>query len=322
MDWGDQRRLIKVSKMYYEDNMTQNEIAKKTGIYRTTITRLLQKARDEGIVQITIKGDYREQVNLEQQLQDKFGMKEVIVVPAEETETKDERQQKLGESAVHLIDSIMKDDDVVGFAWGSTLGKMVDALGGSKNRDVEFVPLVGGPGKMPVEHHVNTIVYSYAKAYRGHANFIDAAAIVPSPQSKKEIVESKYFQDIINLWENLTIAVVGVGTPVSSSNLVFSGFFGESDLNYLNDQGAIGDICSRFYDINGEQIVGEIDDRTIAITLEKLKSLSYSIGVAESIEKTESIVGALRGGYLSHLVTNDITAKSILEFSEGNEKEN
>ncbi|MBN9653399.1 sugar-binding transcriptional regulator [Halobacillus sp. GSS1] len=319
MDWDEQRRLIKVAKLYYEDNLTQSEIAKKTGIYRTTITRLLQKARDEGIVQITIKGDYREQVNLEHRLQDKFGLKEVVVVPAEANEPKEERQQKLGGAAVHLIDSIMKDGDVVGFAWGSTLGKMVDALGGSKDRDMDFVPLVGGPGKMPVEHHVNTIVYSFAKAYKGRANFIDSAAIVPSPQSKKEIIESKYFQDIINLWEKLTIAVVGIGTPVSSSNLVFSGFLGESDLNFLNDQGGIGDICSRFYDIHGKQITGEVDERTIAITLDKLKTLPYSIGVAESVEKTESIIGALKGEYISHLVTNDITARSILEFDEGGE---
>ncbi|RSL30119.1 sugar-binding transcriptional regulator [Salibacterium salarium] len=313
MDWNEERRLIKVAKMYYEQNFTQNEIANRLGIYRTTITRLLQKARDKNIVQITIKGDYTEQVTLESELAENFQLKDAIVVPAFENQTSEERKQALGSAAVNLLNSIIKDKDVIGFAWGSTLGSMVNLLERYKKRNVDFVPLVGGPGKMPVDHHVNTIVYNHAKAYDGRAHFIDAAAIVPSVQNKTETIESAYFQDILELWNKLTIAFVGIGAHLSSSNLIFSGFLGDKDVEGMKQLNPVGDICSRFYNISGEPIHGDIDERTIAIELSKLKNTNYTIGVAESTEKTDSIIGALRGGYISHLITNDITARAVLD---------
>ncbi|SDI48462.1 sugar-binding transcriptional regulator [Alteribacillus bidgolensis] len=314
MDWNEERRLIKVAKMYYEENLTQNEIANKLGIYRTTITRLLQRAREKKIVQISIKGDYSEQVALETELANYFNLKEAIVVPAFENQSSKEKRSALGKAAVAFLNNIIKDGDVIGFAWGSTLGSMVDQLERYKKREVDFVPLVGGPGKMPVDQHVNTIVYTHAKAYSGKAHFLDAAAIVPSVQSRNEIFESDYFQDILSLWERLTIAIVGIGAPLSSSNLVFSGFLGDKDVETLRALQPIGDICSRFYNIHGEKLSSDIDDRTIAIDLEQLEKMNYSIGVAESAEKVESIAGALRGEYISHLITNDLTAQAILDY--------
>ncbi|SDY29106.1 sugar-binding transcriptional regulator [Salimicrobium album] len=314
MNWNEERKLIKVAKMYYEENLTQNEIANTIGVYRTSVTRLLQKARDEGVVQITVKGDYRKQIAFEERLSELFNLEDVIVVPTDEKKSTTERKEAVGKAAVQLLDKVMKNGDTVGFAWGSTIGSMVDALEGTKKRDVTFVPLVGGPGKMPVEHHVNAIVYTYAKAYEGHSTFIDAAAVVPSVQGKKEIVNSSYFQDILSLWGQLSVAVVGIGAPVSSSNLVFSGFLGEEDYKNLESQHAVGDICSRFYDIQGNEIAGDLNNRTVAVELDTLKNVPSTIGVAESREKTESIVGALRGGFLTHLVTNDTTAEAILAF--------
>ncbi|MFD2924875.1 sugar-binding transcriptional regulator [Halobacillus naozhouensis] len=319
MDWNEERRLIKVAKMYYKDQLTQSEIAKSLGIYRTTITRLLQKAREEGIVQVNIKGEYSEQVDLEDQLLKRFNIKEAVVIPSSPEQTERERKTDLGKAAVNFLNTTIRDGDTVGFAWGSTLGSMVDALERYKKREADFVPLVGGPGKMPVDHHVNTIVYNQAKAFGGQAHFIDSAAIVPSTQSKNEIFESAYFQDVLELWNKLTVAVVGIGTQLSSSNMIFSGFLGEEDYKSLESQGAIGDICSRFYDVKGKPVDGNVGDRTVAIELDRLKEIDYSIGVAESVEKTASIVGALRGNYITHLLTNDQTARSILEFVDDEE---
>ncbi|MFC7061069.1 sugar-binding transcriptional regulator [Halobacillus seohaensis] len=319
MDWDEERRLIKVAKMYYKDQMTQNEIAKSLGIYRTTITRLLQKAREKGIVQIDIKGEYSEQVDLEEQLLKRFSISEAVVIPSTSQQTEQERKTELGRASVNLLNKTIKDGDVVGFAWGSTLGSMVSALERYKSRKADFVPLVGGPGKMNVDHHVNTIVYNQAKAFGATAHFIDSAAIVPSTQSRNEIFESAYFKDVLDLWGKLTVAVVGIGTQLSSSNMIFSGFLGEEDYKSLENQAAIGDICSRFFDVNGKPIDGNVGDRTVAIELNKLKEVNYSIGVAESVEKTASIVGALRGNYITHLITNDCTAKSLLEFTSDEE---
>ncbi|OXS78651.1 sugar-binding transcriptional regulator [Domibacillus enclensis] len=313
MDSREERRLlVRVAQMYYEEDMTQSQISKELGIYRTSISRWLKKAREEGIVKITINKDIDETFDLEQKLMKLFQMREVIVVSAKKDQTADDKKKAIAAAAGDFLKRIIKDDDVVGFAWGSTVASMLGEFVNVPKKDAHFVPLVGGPGPMDTKHHVNTIVYKIAEDFKGRSYFIDAAAVVERKETKDDIVKSNYFEKIAELWGQLSIAVVGIGNPNQSSNLVWAGFCGEQDIDVLNSNGAIGDICSRFYDIDGNEIKSELSDRTIAIDINKLKETQYSIGVAESIEKAPSIIGALRGGYINTLVTTDETAIEIL----------
>src|SRR5699024_1193094 len=141
------------------------------------------------------------------------------------------------------------------------------------------------PGDMETKYHVNAITYNIANDFGGEAHFIDAAAIVEREETKEDIMSSHYFRKISALWDKLTIAVVGIGAPISSSNMIWTGFFGKKEIEELNNLGAIGDICSRYFDKEGRQLDPEVNKRTVAIELEQLKKLSYSIGIAESIKK-------------------------------------
>nr|WP_302104531.1 sugar-binding transcriptional regulator [Polycladomyces sp. WAk] len=299
--------------MYYEDEMTQSEIASKTGIYRTTIGRMLKKARDMGIVTISINSEFDRIFDLEDCLEKKYGMKEIIIVPSRRVQSREERKKAIGWAGAHFLKRIVKDGDVVGFAWGTTLAAMIDQLGECPKRDAHFVPLVGGPGIVDSKYHVNRIVYTIANAFGGTSYFIDAAAIVEKVETKEEIINAHYFKKIIELWKHLTIAVVGIGAPISSSNLIWTGFFGDKEIEELNQLGAIGDICSRYFDQNGNIIYSEISERTIAIELDRLKKLKYSIGIAESVEKVPSIIGAMRGKFINVLITTEETAEAILK---------
>lgn len=316
MDWHEERMLVIAAKMYYEDSLTQSEIADRLGIYRTTITRMLQKARDEGIVRIEIKGSERVRVDIEQKINKRFGLKDSVVVPIEEEAGRTAKLETLGKAANSLLDSIIADGDTVGLAWGETLGTMADVIENVRKKDAVFVPLVGGPGKMRVEHHVNTIVYNFAKAYKAKSQYIDSAAIVQSKKIRDDILYSGYMQDVTNLWKQLSIAVIGIGAPIRSSNLVWAGFLDNGEDKLLEDEKIIGDVCSRFYTIDGRETTSELKDRAVAIELDALKETKATIAVAESEEKIHSILGALRGGYISHFVTDEKTAIALLEVEE------
>lgn len=317
--WEEQRLLIKIARMYYEEEKTQSQIAKQLGIYRTTISRLLKKAREDGIVTITIHTGSNRVYNLEQRLEQRFGLREAIVVPANEAATEREIKGALGRAGADLLKRIVTDKDVVGFAWGSTLAELVGKFDDTQPRDADFVPLVGGPGTMDSKYHVNTIVYNVANALGGQAHFIDAAAIVERKETKEDIVSSRYFQKIADLWERLTMAVVGIGAPLSSSNMIWTGFFGDREIEELNRLGAVGDICSRYFDREGRRLEPEVDERTVAVQLEKLQSLEHCIGIAGSIEKVPSILGALKGKYINILITDEETATAILKSEKGEE---
>ncbi|WP_347548489.1 sugar-binding transcriptional regulator [Pseudalkalibacillus hwajinpoensis] len=313
MDWNEQRLLIKIAKMYYDEDLTQNQIAKQLGIYRTTIGRMLKKARAEGIVTIQINSDDDRKIALEEKIASAFNMQEVLIAPSAEGEDEVKKREEVGKAAAELLKRVVEDHDIVGVAWGNTIGSMVDHLPEFKEINADFVPLVGGPGKMNTNHHINTIVYKLSQAFKGNAHFIDAAAVYNSKETRNDIMQSSFFQEIHDLWERLSVGIVGIGAPIRSSNMIWTGFFGDSEINILEQHHAVGDICSRFYDIEGNVIESELSERTIAVELSKLKELRYSIGVAESIEKVESIIGALRGGFINTLVTNEETAEEIIK---------
>jgi DNA-binding transcriptional regulator LsrR (DeoR family) len=309
----EKRLLIKIARMYYEDELTQSQIAKKLGIYRTTISRMLKRAREEGIVTITIQSGSDRIYQLEQVLEERYQLKEAIIVPSRLGQSEAEKKTAVGRAGAELLKRIVRDGDVVGFAWGSTLASMVGQFDDTRKRSADFVPLVGGPGPIDTKYHVNAIVYNVANAFGGQAHFIDAAAIVEKKVTKEEIVSSNYFRQILALWDRLTIAVVGIGAPNSSSNMIWSGFFGEKEIEELNHLGAIGDICSRYFDKEGKQLDADVNKRTVAIELDKLKELEYSIGMAESADKVPSIIGAMKGKYINILISNQETAEAILD---------
>lgn len=316
VDWEEERLLYKIAKMYYDENFTQGQIAKELDIYRTTIGRMLKKAREKGIVKIEIQSTLDKQFDLEEKIANHFGLKEVIIAPSHSGQGMLDLQSAIGSASSKLLDRIIKDEDVVGLAWGTTLGHMVNQMTELKPKNINCVPLVGGPGGMSVDFHVNAIVYKLAQAFNGHPHFIDAAAIYKSSETTKEIIDSEFMKKVIDLWDELTVAIVGIGAPFSSSNMVWSGFLGDEEKDELKQNNAIGDICSRFFTSEGKLIDSPIAERTIAIQLDKLKGLRYSIGVAHSVDKVDSIIGAIKGKYINTLLTNEETALEINRIIE------
>ena len=313
LNWEEERLLYKIAKLYYEEDYTQAQISKELGIYRTTIGRMLKKAKNEGIVKIEVKSKVNEQIEIEEKIRSYFGMKEIVIVPSKNALTRFDIEGLIGKACSELLNRVVHDKDVIGLAWGTTLGNMVSRLTDITPKNVECVPLVGGPGEMNVEYHVNAIVYKLAEIFNGKSYFIDAAAVYRSKETTREILEASFMKKILELWENLTVAIVGIGSQTSSSNMVWSGMLGESDQNLLESHHVIGDICSRFYTLDGELIESQLSERTISIQLEKLKELNYSIGVAHSRDKAESIIGAMRGKFINVLITDEETAAEIIK---------
>lgn len=313
--WEETRLLAKIAQMYYIENLTQTEISKKLGIYRTTISRLLKRAREKGIVEIVIKSDFGECLELEKLLESKFSLKEAVVIPSTDEQNEIILKQMLGKAGAEYLKRIVKDGDVVGFAWGTTMAAVANALSDCNSISANIIPLVGGPGNIESEYHVNTIVSKVASAFKAKGHYLYAPAITAEKETKKAIMNDNNLKSILELWNKVNIAVVGIGAPIKSSNLIWSGYFGNEDIEFLKKVNAVGDICSRFYDINGNIINSDLNDRTIAIDLEKLRNIEYSIGVAESLEKVPSILGALNGRFINVLITTERTAKLLIELN-------
>ncbi|MDX5628946.1 MULTISPECIES: sugar-binding transcriptional regulator [unclassified Brenneria] len=313
----DLRLLIKIAQMYYEQDLTQSQIAKSLGIYRTTISRMLKKIRQQGIVTIAINYQFNETLLLEQRLKQRFGLKEAIVSPVDAGQSMQEQLNSMGLLCANFLNGIIEDRDVIGFSWGSALAAVVDQMAdGCGKKTVTCVPMVGGPsGKLESRYHVNTIVYSAASKMRAESKLIDFPAILEQKLIRDGIMESQHYRAISEYWDKLDIAVFGIGSPNITGHSIWRAFYGSDVIEHVNTALVAGDICSRFYDSDGKGITTYLSEKTINITLDKIKRANYAIGVAHSYEKLSGIIGAINGGYINCLVTTKETAEKLLTIT-------
>ncbi|MGV2620844.1 UNVERIFIED_CONTAM: sugar-binding transcriptional regulator [Halobacillus marinus] len=312
------KKLYQIARMYYEQDMTQSQIAKELGIYRTTISRMLKKIREKEIVQIRINYEAFHDIAVSEQLKERFGLKEVLLVPDKENQTKDQKRRAMGQACAKFLDRIVQAGDVVGFSWGTSLAAVAEELEPEKpQEEVICVPLIGGPdGKLASRYHANTIVYEAARKWKGDSTLIDVPAIAGNEELKSALAASGHFQEVKALWDRLTIAVVGIGSPAINQGDNWKAFYGGTLSAEMEEGEVAGDICSNFYDKRGRMMDTELLHRTISIDLQALHKTRYSIGVAESNEKVEAIKAALTAGHLNVLVTTEETAKALIREGE------
>ena len=310
----DLRLLSKVSKLYYEQGLTQQEAADRLCLSRSKVSRLLQQARDVGIVQITVLSPSGVYPDLEYQLESKFGLQEASVVEATEPASQEAISREIGIAAANYLQRTLADGDIIGISWGTTLNAMVAALQPQETRNVHVVQIIGGLGLPEAEFHATDLCRRMAHTLNSKLTLLPAPGIVESQQAKETILADGYVQRALDLISEITVAYVGIGAPTPTSVVMRDGsIMGQAELDDLLSKGAVGDIALRFFDANGQPIHSELDDRVIGITLEQLKQIERVVGVAGGPEKDAVIRGAILGGLINVLITDHATATRLLE---------
>ncbi len=312
MNWEERRQIVKVANLYYFDGQTQAQIASKMGVSRPVISKLLNKAREMGIVEIYIKDENAHTVELEQQLEKAYGLKEALVVPAANLGT-DMIKHALGKAAASYVSKNIKDIKSLGISWGSTLSKFVQEYPYEQHRDLQIVPLVGGMGRKFVNIHSNLLAYQLAQKMNSYCSYLYAPAMVESVELKERLIQSEDIAMVLEEGRNVEMAVVGLGNPFEGSTMVDMNYLTKEDLDSLKSAGAAGDIGSRFYDANGIQIRHPLNDLVIGLDLEEFKNIPQVVGIVEGAHKVESLRAALKGGYLDVLIIDDVTADLLLQ---------
>ena len=302
----DIRLIVKIAQLYYEQEMTQAQIAHELGIYRTTISRLLKRGRELGVVTIAINYDYNDSLWLEERLKQKFGLKEAVVAPLE---------SEAGTYGAQLFERLLSPNAVIGFGWGRAVSALVEALPeSSQPRPLVCVPIVGGPsGKLPSRYHVNTLTYSAATRLKGESYLADFPALLDNPLIRQGIMQSQHFQTLADYWQRLNIAVVGIGSPAIRHAANWQAFYGNAQSDELEALQVAGDICSRFFADDGMPVATAMQDKTLSIELKTLKQARYVIGLASGEEKYAALLGALRGQHINALVTDRATAEYLVQ---------
>ncbi|MDD4793452.1 MAG: sugar-binding transcriptional regulator [Firmicutes bacterium] len=307
--------LVRVARMYYENDLNQQEIAERVGLSRSRISRLLTRAREVGIVQVTIVDAFQEEHELSRELVAVYSLKRAAVFPISESSPRPLRWH-LGQAAARLLREVIRDGDVIGVTGGTTMLEMARALRPLKRENVKIVQLEGAlSGKGEALIHGNEITAIVAATFDAPPYFLSAPTIVESKQLRDALARDPNMGRILQKGREANVAVFSVGRPSKSCILAQAGYLSEEDINMLLYKGAVGDICSRFFTADGSVCDEALNERTIGLELDELACKESSILVAGGPKKIAGIAGALRGGFANILVTDEATARTLIEVA-------
>ncbi|EEI59059.1 putative sugar-binding domain protein [Enterococcus faecium TX1330] len=311
MDRADEKELVKIASMYYEEGMTQAEIAKIIGVSRSLVSKNLIDAKEAGLVEIFINSKSVYSVELERKLEQKFNLKSAIVVDTMDL-AGSEVDKMIGRQAALYLQKASKKATKIGMSWGKSLRKLVDNYPFTNQPDVTVYPLIGGMGDDYVDIHSNQLSYDLARKMRGKAKYLYAPALVSNPRIKEDLFENPTIYSVIEEGRVVDIALVGVASPFEKSTMAEIGYIKEQDISELKKSGIKGDINSRFFDENGKEADCQLNKSVIGVNLEDIKKIPTVIGIAYGIEKVESIKLALEHQLINVIVTTDKVVHELL----------
>jgi DNA-binding transcriptional regulator LsrR (DeoR family) len=293
-----------VAKMHYEADLPQVQIAKQLGLSTATISRLLQRARSEGIVRIEVR-DLVVPDLLGAKLERRLGLRRVSVI---ETPSGGATMALAAPLGMMLKTANIAPGSVLAIGWGRALRSVLEA-GLPPMPGVLVVPATGGMQQHQAHFQINEFVRLAADQAGGTAHFIHAPYL-PSAATRANFLADHAIRKAVDLWDRIDVAVVGVGLPHARNAP-------EASLATPVEQhliGAAGDVIRHYFDVRGNTIDWEGADRLIAVSAEQLKRARLCICVASGEAKAHSIIGAARAGLISALVTDSQTAQVILDL--------
>lgn len=309
---ADILRLVEISRLYYERNLTQAKIAKKMNISRPAVSKLLSEARLRGIVKIEIKSPMMSDETLLRDLSEVYHLKGGLVVPSGSS---DERMitRLLVSQASLYFEELLTEVSRVGLGWGDTMGRLVDELkqqvsSGEKRGCV--CPVIGSAPNDIKWFQSNELARIFAGKTGYSSYYLHAPAFPGSERNKKLFEDTQEYQEISRLWEALDLVILGAGTYPSVPDQATAARFG----SLLKEKKAVGMIASYYFDREGT-IIESKDDIVIRISLSNLKRVKKVFVIGGGEKKVYSIGGTLKTGLVTHLITDDRTAQSLLEIA-------
>jgi DNA-binding transcriptional regulator LsrR (DeoR family) len=312
------RLLVKVSRFYYEDGLNQDAIKDRLGLSRSKVSRLMAQAREQGIVQISVVSPDSLHLGLESRLEERFGLREALVVEALSGDSQDAVSRAVGQGAAGYLVRALEPRSTIGLAWGSTLRYMAGALTTQRFPGVQLVQIIGGLGQPEAEVHATELCRSVSRSLGCRLTLLPVPGIVRDQRTRRALLSDIHVQRAIEAIDRLDLAFVGVGAPTPDSVTMRDGsIISQAELDGLLTRGAVGDIALRYFDAEGRPVSSEIDDRIIGVSLEQLRRGPRVVAASGGPDKVPAIRAALRGGLIDVLVTDSVTARKLLEPSDG-----
>ncbi|MBN1318574.1 MAG: sugar-binding transcriptional regulator [Anaerolineales bacterium] len=306
--YSTEEQIVLAAWMYYSDGLTQAQIATKLGISRISVTRLLKKARNEGIVQIRITKPRPTQFNLERSLEETFGLERAIVVrtAATDEETLDAVGRAGAEHMLHLLSTGCR----LGIGWSRTVSRIAPFL--HKPQHDLGCTVNELAGSLLGLENPYSISGRIAQILEVPVETLPVPAIVQNPTTRTALLQEDEIRSVLENARKCDAAFVGLGEISSENTMVRTGYMTREQMDELRRKGAVGEVLLRYFDSNGDNVPNPLEDRIISLDWESIRRIPYIVIMALGPGKVDALVGALNG--LFHcLITDTFTATILLD---------
>lgn len=312
MNTFEEKNIIKIACLYYDDGLTQAQIAKIIGVSRSLVSKLLLDAREQGIVEITINSKNEYTSKLERSLEAVYGLKTAMVIDSKDL-TNEEVEKVAANYGAHYLKDRLKSINSIGISWGKGIRRIVDSIIHSSNTDISVIPLIGGMGDSHVNIHSNQLCYDFAQKIRGQSKYLYAPAMVSDEQLAIALRNNHTIKSVLDDGSSVDFAIVGLGNPYAGSTMEEIGYLGEKDIQQLKNDHVLGDINSNFFDARGEEVDNEINKSIVGITLEDIRKIPQVMTIVDDLRRMRIAKIAIETNLINILVTTDKIAQALLD---------
>lgn len=304
------REYTKAAYFYYKANLSQEEIAQKMGMSRQRVNRILSDCVKQKIVRITIAPLENNNGELEAALEEKYAVSRVCVadnfLPANLT-------GDLGEKAAALLETIIKDGDTIGISRGRSTLALAENLPFMNTRGITVTQLIGSENRTGGQIAVDGIVYRLAEKLRAQPVMLYAPVIVQDESLLASITKEPFFTGAYKVIASCRIAVAGIEHDTQRLLTYLRPLSSDKDKADAERElhNVAGETCTHFFDREGNAVIPSFRKRIVAVSLEDYKKIPVRLGIAGGRQKARAIAAAMKGGYITHLVTDAETAKLL-----------
>jgi deoxyribonucleoside regulator len=305
----EQLRLA--ARLYYLDGLAQNEVARFVKVSQAKVSRLLAAARERGVVRISVAEYEPHNHALERSLRKAFGLNAVAVIKTLEGATAEDARRAVGHFGAAFVAALLPPKSVVAIAGGRTIRELVQLLPEDKGRHLTVIQAMGSIDSAIGPEDALELGRILARRSGGRFQALNTPAFVPDRKTRDALLALAQIRSVREQFAQANVAIVGVGT-LAESAFVARKVLSAGDLELLAHDGAVGEICGRFYDKNGRECMSPWRDRVLGIDLEQIRRIPQVIGVVAGGDRSGALAAAIRGGLLKSLLIDENAGRLLL----------
>lgn len=319
-DGNDLLSLADVARQYYLEDLTQEQIARGLGVSRSNVSRMLKEARERGVVEIRVNHPLRTLAETEQQLRQVLGLRDCLVLAAPwagpAMPGPDGVAVQIGDLAARYLHEHLAEGATIGVGWGSTVYHVVTSGHLGKKPGTTIVQLMGSVGGATPDIDGAQVAGRLGWALGGVVLYLHAPMVVSEASVRSGLLRDQHIRRTLEVARRADALLVSVGAVTRASGIYRAGYLDDADLEYIQGQGAVGDICGSYFKQDGTACSLELEERTIAASAEAMRGAALRIGVGWGGAKALPSLGAVRAGLINVLITDEEAAREMLRLLE------